>query len=122
MAAKSAAMTSSYWFQPTEAQRRQPPARPRLTVSKNLLKGTLEVSFSPPAGEAPYLWAVHVKRGGRWATQLWPAARTEISLPYGLAGGAEALEVGAIDRAYQEGPRAKIVIRTEADGGPLPTP
>lgn len=98
------------------------PSRPRLTVSKNLLRNTLEVTFQAAAGETPYLWAVHVKRAGRWTTQLWPASKSEISLAYGGANGAEALDVGAIDRAYQEGPRARIAIRSEADGGPAPAP
>lgn len=100
----------------------KPPAKPRLTLSKNLLKGTLEVSLAAAPGEVPWLWAIYTRRAGRWRAEVRPAGRAELSLPYGGKDGVEALDVAAVDRQGQEGPRARVVIRTEAEGGPAPRP
>ena len=100
----------------------KPPAKPRLTLSKDLLKGTLEVSLAAAPGDTPWLWAVYTKRAGRWRAEVRPADQAEVSLPYGGPDGVEALDVSLVDRQGQEGPRARVVIRTEAEGGPAPQP
>ena len=98
------------------------PGRPHLTLSKNLLKGTLEVTCQAAPGDAPWLWAVYTKRGGRWRAEVRPASQADLSLPYGGKDGVEALDVAVVDRQGQEGPRARVAIRSEAEGGPAPRP
>ncbi|MEB3220718.1 MAG: family 10 glycosylhydrolase [Candidatus Sericytochromatia bacterium] len=93
------------------------PGTPSLTLSTDRQRGTLEVSLKPTAGGKPWLWTLYTRREGRWRTEVVPADRSELSL---TLAGLEALQVAAVDRLGQEGPRKRLVLRRTGDGEAQP--
>jgi uncharacterized lipoprotein YddW (UPF0748 family) len=93
------------------------PGAPSLVLSTDRQRGTLEVTLKPTPGGTPWLWTLYTRRAGRWRTEVVPAARNELSLPL---ADLEALQVAAVDRLGQEGPRKRLVLRKSSEGVALP--
>jgi uncharacterized lipoprotein YddW (UPF0748 family) len=100
----------SHWLETAQ------PSAPRATLSFGATASTATVTLeAPPANEHIRLWAVRVRYGDRWTTQVVPVARTRIE----LSGPAPIREVvvSAVDRSGNEGVPHVLRVAGAAGGG-----
>jgi hypothetical protein len=79
------------------------PGAPRLAMVRDAA-GPARVTIAPGGGSAPAWWAVRARAGGRWTTDVLPAAQTSWTAP----AGADRIAVSAVDRVGTEGPVAEV--------------
>ncbi len=71
--------------------------------------GSVTVKWSPPVGEAPFVYVVYYKQGKLWHSRIVPAQQMEVSLlDDDTDGPATHIAVSAVDRSSNESKRTSI--------------
>ena len=86
-----------------------PPPTPIITLQDSIAQS---VTLQPAPGEAVFWWAVRVRYGTAWVSDVLPGARRQFVVPASSeAHPADEVAISAVDRNGLESPVVRLVLR-----------